>query len=79
MNATHPSKSAGPLLMRLLACLVLVIVSTTTVALGSADQARATPAACDGNAVVGVFQRVGSGASFSFNGRSVELQNEKHL
>jgi len=62
--------------MRLLACLVLVIVSTTTVALGSADQARATPAACDGNAVVGVFQRVGSGASFSFNGRSVELQNE---
>ncbi|BAY50607.1 hypothetical protein SAMD00079811_82360 (plasmid) [Scytonema sp. HK-05] len=40
---------------------------------------QTTQSSCDGEAVVGRFRRVGSGASFSFNGREVELQNESLL
>ena len=38
-----------------------------------------SPGDCDGNAVIGRFRRVGSGASFTFHGRVVELQNESVL
>lgn len=57
----------------------LVLLSATAVVGTSAAPAAATTADCDGNAVVGVFQRVGSGASFTYAGRSVELQNESVL
>jgi hypothetical protein len=40
---------------------------------------QTTQSGCDGEAVVGRFRKVGSGASFSFNGREVELQNESLL
>ena len=40
---------------------------------------QATRSDCDAEGVVGRFRRVGSGASFSFNGREVELQNESLL
>ncbi|WP_440102693.1 hypothetical protein [Streptosporangium sp. H16] len=58
--------------------LVTVMVSATTVVLASAP-AQATPDECDGTAVIGVFQRVGYGASFNYAGRVVELQNESAL
>lgn len=57
----------------------MVLVSTGAVAVLAPAPAQATPADCDGNAVVGVFERVGSGASFSYAGRVVELQNESVL
>jgi hypothetical protein len=57
----------------------LVLGSATGVVLAPASAALATTADCDGTAVVGVFERVGSGASFTYSGRSVELQNESLL
>jgi hypothetical protein len=52
------------------------LAATGAFMLAPATPAQATPDDCDGYAVVGVFERVGSGASFTLNGRSVELQNE---
>jgi len=60
-----------------LGAVFLFTVVTGAVAMPS--PAQATPADCDGNAVVGRFTRVGSGASFNYNGRVVELQNESLL
>lgn len=69
---------------------IAFFVSATAVALAPAlvpawaptwtrAQAHAAPSDCDGDAVVGRFRRVGSGASFDYKGRTVELQNESAL
>lgn len=55
------------------------LLSTTTVVLVPPSPSQASQADCDATGVVGRFRRVGSGASFSFNGREVELQNESAL
>ena len=70
---------------------LLMLLTLTAVLLGSqlptAASATSFPPAsvqattndCDGNAVLGRFRAVESGASFSYNGRRVELQNESGL
>ena len=66
-------------------------VGALTLALGALPMAASNPTTiaaatptyspgdCDGSAVIGRFRRVGSGASFTFSGRVVELQNESVL
>jgi hypothetical protein len=66
-------------LRRLTAAMFLSLLSNTAVLLVPTSPSQATQSDCDGNAVIGRFRRVGSGASFSFNGRKVELQNESAL
>ncbi|MFF9039988.1 hypothetical protein ACF090_31490 [Streptomyces sp. NPDC014892] len=68
----------NPLAGRTVAALTVLISSGALVAV-PASAASATEADCDGIAVVGVFRAVESGASFTFNGRRVELQNESAL
>jgi hypothetical protein len=74
-NNVNKNKS----MRRLGSAAALILVSGTAVTLAPGWTARATPNDCDGYGVVGVFNRVGSGASFTYNGRSVELQNESVL
>ncbi|GAA0925977.1 hypothetical protein [Nonomuraea longicatena] len=47
-----------------------------TTAHAEAGTSVASPDDCDGNGVMGRFRAVGSGASFDYRGRRVELQNE---
>ncbi|GGX90784.1 hypothetical protein GCM10010515_67400 [Streptomyces fructofermentans] len=56
-----------------------VLISSGAIAFVPASAASATEDDCDGIGVIGVFSAVGSGASFDFNGRRVELQNESAL
>ncbi|MBK3564290.1 hypothetical protein [Streptomyces sp. MBT62] len=56
-----------------------VLVSSGAIAFVPASAASATEADCDGIGVIGVFKAVESGASFNYNGRRVELQNESAL
>ncbi|WP_283137815.1 hypothetical protein [Rhizohabitans arisaemae] len=56
-----------------------ILLSVTAFTALTPGTAQATPAECDGTAVVGRFRAVESGASFNFNGRRVELQNESLL
>jgi len=44
-----------------------------------AGSASASTSDCDGTTVIGYFKRVGSGASFTYNGRAVDLMNESLL
>ena len=56
-----------------------VLISSGAIAIVPASAASATEADCDGIGVIGVFKAVESGASFNYNGRRVELQNESAL
>jgi hypothetical protein len=49
---------------------------TSTVGQPSGYLQMVTPDDCDGEGIVGKFKQVGSDASFPYNGRQVELQNE---
>lgn len=55
-----------------------LMIGATMMALTSAP-AQATTSDCDATGVVGRFRAVESGASFSYRGRRVELQNESLL
>lgn len=63
-------------LVRGIAGFVAAVLLSATAVASAPLPAAATTNDCDGIAIVGVFQRVGSGASFTYNGRVVELQNE---
>src|SRR5690349_18739914 len=61
-----------------LSVLTIVMTATALVAFGTTT-AGAAQSDCDGETVIGVFAKVGSGASFTYAGRQVELQNESAL
>lgn len=61
---------------RLALALLTIVLTATALVAGGATAAQAAQSDCDGKTVVGTFKRVSSGASFTYAGRTVELQNE---
>ncbi|MDQ1294280.1 MAG: hypothetical protein QG608_2163 [Actinomycetota bacterium] len=64
-------KTLGLLSAALMVSLGLAALPATSASAGTSD--------CDGTGVVGYFKRVGSGASFTHNGRAVDLMNESAI
>lgn len=66
--------------IRRLTLSVMTIMMTATALMGlGATTAQAAQSDCDAQTVIGVFERVSSGVSFDYAGRTVELQNESAL
>ncbi|GLY16891.1 hypothetical protein Kisp01_39060 [Kineosporia sp. NBRC 101677] len=59
-----------------LSALAIVLAATALMAFGTTS-AQAAQSDCDEHTVAGQFRRVDSGASFTYAGRVVELQNER--